>query len=55
MVQADKGPVVVAVALGAGASRHALPRSGRHHGEQLVDPVGGPAEADRVVRATAST
>jgi hypothetical protein len=41
--------VIQAVALGALAGRHALPRPGQDRCEQLVDPVAGAAEPDRVV------
>ena len=49
MVEAEKRPVVVAVAFGAFAGRHLLPRPRWDLPKQSVGAVGGAAEADRVV------
>src|SRR5215203_2219060 len=49
VVQAHKRPVVQAVALGAPAARHLLPRPRRDLGEQAVGAVSGAAEGHMVI------
>jgi hypothetical protein len=49
VVQADERPVVVAVAFGALAGRHALPCPRRDAGGQGVDAAAGAADPDQVV------
>ena len=48
-IEAEERPVVVAVALGAPAGRHALPCPRWDMGDQGVGGAGGATEADRVV------
>jgi hypothetical protein len=49
MVEAEERPVVVAVALGAGAARHLLPRPRRDMPEEGVGTLGGATEGHAVV------
>jgi hypothetical protein len=49
MVEAEERPVVVAVALGALAARHLLPRPRRAMPEEGVGTLGGATEGNAVV------